>query len=104
MTQPEAKAPGLPEIDVQEYGGKREGVRQQMDRRLFMQLLVLDTPPGLSADAAAKQLADLCARDRVPAVIYADAMSPRGFGILTWSEDPAHFVRKLRPLLSREAR
>src|ERR1019366_3149546 len=90
MTQPEAKAPGLPEIDVREYGGKREGVRQESDRRLFMQLLVLDV--------TARPLADLCARERIAAVIYADAMSPKGIGLLTWSDDPAHFVRKVRPL------
>jgi Chlorite dismutase len=103
MTQPEVKAPGLPEIDVREYGGKREGVRQQMDRRLFMQLLVLDAPAGQNADTTAKHLADLCARERVPAVVYADAMSPRGFGLLTWSDDPAHFVRAVRPLFAHDA-
>jgi chlorite dismutase len=103
MTQPEAKAPGLPEIDVREYGGKREGVRQQLDRRLFMQLLVLDAPAGQNADTTAKHLADLCARERIPAVVYADAMSPRGFGLLTWSDDPAHFVRTVRPLFAHDA-
>jgi hypothetical protein len=103
MTQPEAKPAGLPEIDVREYGGKRDGVRQQSDRRLFMQLLVLDTPAGQNADAMAKQLADLCGREHIPAVVYADAMSPRGFGLLTWSDDPAHFVRNVRPLFAHDA-
>ena len=42
MTE-EARAPGLIEIDTNEYGGKKDGVRQAMDRRLFMQLLVFDT-------------------------------------------------------------
>jgi hypothetical protein len=98
MTQADPKQPGLPEIDVLEYGGKRDGVRQSLDRRLFMQLLVLDVPAGRNADETAKRLADICARDRVAAVVYADTMSPRGLGLLTWSEDPAHFVRKVRPL------
>jgi len=98
MTQPEAKAPGLPEIDVREYGGKREGVRQESDRRLFMQLLVLDVTEGQNADATARHLADLCAREHIAAVVYADAMSPKGIGLLTWSDDPAHFVRNVRPI------
>jgi hypothetical protein len=103
MSESEAKPPGLPAIDVVEYGGKREGVRQAIDRRLFMQLVVFDSPPGRSADEIGKRLADLCSRDRVPAVVYADTMSPRGFGLLTWSDDPAHFVRAVRPLFAEDA-
>ena len=102
MTQADSRQPGLPTIDVNEYGGKREGNRQAMDRRLFMQLLVVDTPPGQSADDTGKRLANLCARERVAAVVYADAMDPRGVGLLTWSDDPAHFVHKVRPLFARE--
>jgi hypothetical protein len=102
MSEPATKPPGLPAIDVLEYGGKRDGERQALDRRLFMQLLVFDTPPGQNADETAKRLAGLCSRDRVPAVVYADAMSPRGIGLLTWSDDPAHFVRKVRPLFATE--
>jgi len=97
-TQPEGKQPGLPTIDVREYGGKRDGERQSSDRRLFMQLLVFDAPVGATGDALAKRTAELCKDAGIPAVVYADAMSPRGVGLLTWSEDPAHFVRKVRPL------
>jgi hypothetical protein len=39
----------------------------------------------------------------VPAVVYADTMSPRGLGLLTWSDDPAHFVRAVRPLFAEDA-
>jgi hypothetical protein len=92
-------APGLPTIDVREYGGKREGVRQSTDRRLFMQLLVADFPPALAADAAGRTV-EVCRKARVQAVVYADAMSPRGVGLLTWSEDPAHFVGAVRPLFA----
>jgi hypothetical protein len=102
MTEADAKQPGLPTIDVLEYGGKREGARQAVDRRLFMQLLVVDLPAGHRTDEAARRMADDCARNRVPAVVYADVMSPRGVGLLTWSEDPAHFVRAVRPLFSQE--
>lgn len=103
MTQADPKKPGLPAIDVLEYGGKREGVRQSMDRRLFMQLVVVDAPRGSNADEVAKRLADLCGRERIAAVVYADTAVPRGIGLLSWSEDPAHFVRKVRPLLSHDA-
>jgi hypothetical protein len=103
MTEPETKQPGLPEIDVLEYGGKRDGVRQALDRRLFMQLLVFDVPEAQNAEEMGKRLAEICVRDRLPSVIYADAMSPRGLGLLTWSDDPAHFVRRVRPLFAESA-
>jgi hypothetical protein len=87
---------GLPTIDVFEHGGKKEGVRQSMDRRLFMQLLVLDASPGTSGDALAGQVAGLLWERAMPGVVYADAMDPRGVGLLTWSEDPAYFVKEVR--------
>jgi chlorite dismutase len=99
MGQEESKQPGLPTIDVLEYGGKREGVRQSMDRRLYMQLLVLDASRG-DGDDLAKQAADRCAAMRVPAILYADVMDPRGVGLLTWSEDPAFFVTAVRPIVA----
>jgi hypothetical protein len=91
------REPGLPTIDVQEYGGKREGARQSMDRRLFMQLLVYEVDGR--PDAEADELAGRLRAARVPAVVYADAMDPVSIGVLTWSEDPAHFVRSVRPHL-----
>ena len=95
--------PGLPEIDVLEHGGKRDGLRQSMDRRLFMQLLVFDVPAGgRSADETATHLAQLAMQRHIPGVVYADAMSPRGLGLLTWNEDPSHFVRSVRPLFSHD--
>src|SRR5438045_760958 len=99
MSEPQ-KQPGLPTIDVNEYGGKKEGERQAMNRRLFMQLLVFTVPAGAphGADDVARELAALLKSRGVAAVVYADAMDPRGIGLLTWSEDPAHFVDKVRPL------
>jgi chlorite dismutase len=98
-THPEpGKLPGLPPIDTSEYGGKKEGERQTLNRRLFMQLLVFDVAGG-SADAAATTLARLLRERGVPSVVYADAMAPSGLGLLTWHEDPAHFVRAVRPVL-----
>jgi hypothetical protein len=99
----EAKQPGLPEIDVNEYGGKKDGVRQSMNRRLFMQLLVFNVPVGSDADDTAKHLGAELRSRKIPGVIYADSMDPRGLGLLTWGEDPAVFVSKVRPLFAESA-
>ena len=103
MSGAESKQPGLPTIDVTEPGGKRDGERQAMDRRLFMQLLVFDAPSGRDANHMAKMAHELMTHRRVAGVVYADAMSPRGLGLLTWSEDPAHFVRNVRALFTHES-
>ncbi|HVY49324.1 MAG TPA: chlorite dismutase family protein, partial [Minicystis sp.] len=95
----DAKPAGLPAIDVNEYGGKKDGERQAMNRRLFMQLLVFDAREG-SGDAAAGAAAALLRERKVPGVVYADAVDPRGVGLLTWAEDPAHFVTAVRPLFA----
>src|SRR6202044_1166316 len=53
-TAPDEKQPGLPAIDMNEYGGKKDGERQAMNRRLFMQLLVLALPGGVGAAEAGR--------------------------------------------------
>jgi chlorite dismutase len=91
-----AREEGLPEIDVRERGAPKDGQPQTMDRRLFMQFLAFHSPDptaavrGLSAELVAKKIA---------AVIYDDVNDPRGIAVLTWGEDPAHFVTAVRPLL-----
>ncbi|MDQ3036800.1 MAG: chlorite dismutase family protein [Myxococcota bacterium] len=95
------EGPGLPEIDVREWGGKRDGERQVMDRRLFMQLLVFDVPPSgdlPSPSDVQRELAARLTKADVPSVVYADANAPAGIGLLTWSEDPRLFVDVVRPL------
>ena len=94
---------GLPPIDVREYGGKGGGdERQSSDRRLFMQLLAFSCPPGESPDAHVEGLARVLERRGIGAVVYEDACDPRGLALLTWSEDPSHFVENLRPALNEE--
>ena len=87
-------------IDVNEYGFERDGQRQQMNRRLFMQLQVWRAPESLGADAAREHLVRCFTDGQVPAVIYADAQDAQGYGVLTWSEDPSHFVDSVRPALA----
>jgi hypothetical protein len=91
------RAPGLPTIDVNEYGGKKDGERQVANRRLFMQLLVFEP----ATDETQKLVHALEAR-KIPSVVYADCNDPRALGLLTWSENPAHFVDDVRPLFQRE--
>ena len=98
MSEAPQEAKGLPPIDVNEYGGKKDGERQKLNRRLFMQLLVFDVAKGEGANGVGATLAGQLAEKKIPGVVYADTMSPRGLGLLTWSEDPAHFVTNVRPL------
>jgi chlorite dismutase len=104
---PEAK--GLPTIDVNEYGGKKDGVKQSTNRRLFMQLLVFRTPPGAqpvsggskgTPDAIGAELVRTLRERKIPGVVYADTMDPRSLALLSWSEDPARFIRDVRPLFA----
>jgi chlorite dismutase len=99
------KLPGLPTIDVNEYGGKRDGERQALNRRLFMQLLVFDAPAeaGTHSEPVEQKLVTLLREAKVPGIVYADASAVRGTGLLTWSEDPAHFVARVRPLFQSGA-
>lgn len=91
--------PGLPTIDINEYGGKRDGERQVLNRRMFFQLLVFRHKTHEESEFAWR-LAQQLKVIKVPGVVYADTMDPHGFGILTWSENPADFVQKVRPLFS----
>jgi chlorite dismutase len=102
MTNPSEATPPSPlTIDVAEHGATRDGVRQVMNRRLFMQLLVFDVAGD--ADRAAASTAEVLRSRGISGVIYADAVDPRGLGLLTWSEDPAHFPQAVRPLFSTAA-
>lgn len=102
MTEAGRGRPKLPHIDVREHGGKRGDEEQAIDRRLFMQLLVFRAPVGKDPhryeeafEAGMKELS-------LSGVVYADTNDPRGFGLLTWSENPDHFVQTVRPLFRRE--
>ena len=102
MSDEKQPGPGLPTVDVNEYGGKIDGERQVLDRRLFMQLFVFTAPTGSDPAALAKALADACTAADVRSCVYEDTNDPRGIGLLTWSENPEDFVTKVRPLFGKE--
>jgi chlorite dismutase len=88
----------LMNVDIHEYGGEKDGKRQQIDRRLFMQLLVFDCAPGGDPEETAQHLASALESAGVAGVVYEDVNDPRAIALLTWSENPDHFVTKVRPI------
>ncbi len=99
MSNESTSRPGLPEVDVREHGGKKDGERQTMDQRLFMQLLVFDSARDPEESVVA--LIKAAEEARIAGVVYEDMNAPRGLALLTWSDDPAHFVKKVRPIFRR---
>jgi hypothetical protein len=103
LRPPGNNGPGAPaRVDVSERGADVDGTPQVMDRRLFMQLLGVRAPVGADPDVVGRELVDAVAAAHVSSVVYDDVNDPRGFGLLTWSEDPAHFVNRVRPLFGRQ--
>ncbi len=84
MERPQIKPPDLSEKGA---GGKSSA------RRLFMQLLAFaDCPdPGELVDAAKEHALN--------AAVYEDVNDPTACAMLTWTEDPADFVTKVRPMV-----
>jgi len=82
-------------IDVEDHGMDRDGTKTSLDRRLFMQLHVFTG--CTDADAVAKAVEE----SGLEATVYLDVNDPRGVGLLTMSEEPAHFVEEVRPLVNR---
>jgi chlorite dismutase len=69
---------------------------QAMNRRLFMQLIAYECGEGEPSRAVAT-LGRALDEQSASAVIYADVNNPRAIALLSWSEDPADFVTKVRP-------
>lgn len=91
---------GLPEIEVAERGGRREGVQQLIDSRLFFQLLVYRTPASLDIKSVRQALITQVTATGLGAVLYEDVNDPRSFGLVTWSLAPEDFVTRLRPIFA----
>jgi chlorite dismutase len=80
-------------LDLSEKGGARNGQPQRLDRRLFMQLQAFGSCDDTQALARALEAAGL------EGALYEDVGDPRGVAVLAMSEDPAHFLTKVRPAL-----
>lgn len=74
---------------------------QAMNRRLFMQLLVFECDPNTGSAASVAALSQNLRERNVQAVIYEDLNNPFALGLLTWSEDPEHFVANVRPCFAQ---
>ena len=82
------------QIDLHERGTDRDGTKQTLNGRLFMQLQVF----GGCTDT--KKLVNEIKQSELEGVFYRDANDPRGVAILAVHEDPAFFVTTLRELLN----
>ena len=90
-------------VDLRERGNDAAGQPIQLDRRLFMQLLAFHCEPGHSPAGAVENLGAGLSRHGMAGVVYEDVNQPRGLALLTFSEDPADFVRKTRVLANEVA-
>ena len=81
------------QIDLAEKGRAADGKAISLDRRLFMQLMVI-------TDANPDWLASQMEKIGASAVVYRDVNDPRGCGLLAYREDPAYFVEAIQPIFS----
>ena len=72
----------------------KDGQPQKLNQRLFMQLLAFGG--GTDAHGLAVAMADA----NLAGVVYEDVNDPRGVALLTFSEDPAYFLDRVRPVLN----
>jgi Chlorite dismutase len=91
--------PKLPVIDVDERAGDHTGNPRSISRRLFMQLLVYRVDAEQHPDAVVNRAGAGFEAANIKGVIYRDANDPRSFAVLTWSENPEHFVTTVRSAL-----
>jgi hypothetical protein len=81
--------------DLREKGRAPDGSQSTLDRRLFMQLQAFGNCPDT------QPLIDALENSDLSGTLYADVHDPRGVALVTWSEDPAHFVTSVREMLTR---
>jgi chlorite dismutase len=98
---PGTEGHGTASVDVAEYGGEIDGQRQTMNRRLFMQLTAYTCPAELHPGEVVSLLGRALGDAGVGAVIYEDASNPHGIALLSFSESPADFVDKVRPIMGQ---
>lgn len=83
--------------EVTERGRAADGSIIELDRRLYVQLL------AFTGCADPRPLVDEVRAAPFECVLYADVNDPRGCALLTFAEDPAHFVAAVRPFVASGA-
>jgi hypothetical protein len=86
-------------VRLAEQGAPKDGEPQELDRRLYFQLLVFDIETPAGPRAMVQALGRKLAEKSIPSVIYEDVNDHRGLGLLLWGEDPGSFLTRVRPLL-----
>ncbi|WKZ33137.1 MAG: chlorite dismutase family protein [Thermodesulfobacteriota bacterium] len=81
-------------VDVSEKGGMKDGVRQRLNRRLFVQLNVFTRCKD------PKPLIKSIEKAGIEAALYLDIHDPQGVGLVTMSQDPEFFTTALREMLN----
>ncbi|MBM4373629.1 MAG: chlorite dismutase family protein [Deltaproteobacteria bacterium] len=97
---PGTEGHGTHSVDVLERSSvPRDGQPQEMNRRLFMQLLAFRCPSDTAPRELASALGAALDAAGASAVLYEDVNDPLGLALLSWSEDPTDFVDRVRPVL-----
>ena len=86
-------------VRLVEQGAPRDGQPQELDKRLYVQLLVFDIETPAGPRAMVQALGRKLAEKSIPSIIYEDVNDHRGLGLLIWSDDPSNFLTRVRPLL-----
>jgi len=94
MTEHAEREPAAAEPDLSEKGRTAEGRQIRSDRRLYMQLHVFTNASGTYPVTEAMDMADL------PGVVYESVTDPHGLAVLSFADDPAFFLDRLKPLLT----
>ena len=95
MTEATAARRGPEPPDISEKGGMKDGQPQRSNDRLFMQLLAFGGCPDVQPLIGALKAAGIAG------VLYEDMNDPRGVALLTFSQDAAFFLDRVRPLLNQ---
>jgi hypothetical protein len=80
--------------DISEKGGMKDGQPQRSNDRLFIQLMAFGGCPD------SRPLVDALCAAGIAGVLYEDMNDPRGVALLTFSQDAAFFLDRVRPLLN----
>ncbi len=80
----------LPPPDIYETGAPVDGEAQQLDRRLYIQLL------AFTGVQEPRDIVHCLSLAKFEAVVYANATDPAGVAVLFVTEDPADLIEPLR--------